>query len=118
MTRLGLAKRALLASATSGLIGAAIAALPVVATAGAPPITQSAVTIANSVPNEIAAGSDGNIAFAQAIGKAGDFDGDSKADLSLFRPSSGQWYILQSSTNYTTYIVQQWGLSTDICGTG
>jgi hypothetical protein len=26
-----------------------------------------------------------------------DFDGDSKADLSIFRPSTGQWWILQSS---------------------
>ena len=43
----------------------------------------------------------------------GDYDGDGKTDLSLYQPSTGYWYILQSSTNYTTSIAQQWGLSTD-----
>ena len=44
----------------------------------------------------------------------GDYDGDGRSDLVLYRPSTGIWYILQSRTNYTTYIAQQWGLSTDI----
>jgi hypothetical protein len=42
-----------------------------------------------------------------------DFDGDGKTDLALFRPSTGIWYIEQSTTNYTTYLAQQWGLTTD-----
>lgn len=35
-----------------------------------------------------------------AIGKRFDFDGDSKADLSVFRGSSGYWYILQSQFGF------------------
>ena len=40
-----------------------------------------------------------------------DFDGDGKSDISVFRPSSGYWYLLPSSTN--SFSFQQWGLSTD-----
>lgn len=36
-----------------------------------------------------------------------DFDGDGKSDLSVYRPSSGIWYILNSSTN--TLSAQQFG---------
>jgi hypothetical protein len=45
-----------------------------------------------------------------------DFDGDSRTDLLVYRPSNGSWYLRYSSsgyslTNWTTY---QWGLSTDV----
>src|SRR5260370_38016608 len=32
----------------------------------------------------------------------GDFDGDGKTDPAVYYPSTGQWWILYSSTNYTT----------------
>jgi uncharacterized delta-60 repeat protein len=39
-----------------------------------------------------------------------DFDGDGKADISVFRPSNGYWYIMKSSGGYSSI---QWGLATD-----
>lgn len=40
-----------------------------------------------------------------------DFDGDRKSDVSVFRPSTGVWWILNSSDS--TFSATNWGLSTD-----
>jgi hypothetical protein len=42
-----------------------------------------------------------------------DVDGDGLADLTVFRPASGQWFTLTSSSNYSSNLITQWGLSTD-----
>jgi len=42
-----------------------------------------------------------------------DFDGDAKADMSIFKPTDGTWWRLNSSTNNATYNVLQMGVGTD-----
>ena len=46
--------------------------------------------------------------------RSNDFDGDGKTDLTVYRPSAGQWYGLKSSTGNVSYSSQAWGLDTDI----
>jgi hypothetical protein len=41
-----------------------------------------------------------------------DFDGDGTADLSIYRPSAGQWFVLNSGSN--TVNITQFGLDGDI----
>jgi subtilisin-like proprotein convertase family protein len=49
---------------------------------------------------------------------SGDFDVDGRSDIAVFRPSTGQWFMLHSGTNYSTSSVVSWGLSTDVTVAG
>ena len=44
----------------------------------------------------------------------GNYDGDAKTDIAIFRPSSGQWFILKSTTSFLSYVAYTWGISSDV----
>ncbi len=44
----------------------------------------------------------------------GDYDGDGKIDPAIFRPSTGLWALLKSSTGYASSSTVSWGLSGDV----
>jgi len=50
-----------------------------------------------------------------AVESRADFDGDGKTDLSVFRPSEGNWYLNQSTAGFG---VINWGISTDVLTPG
>jgi hypothetical protein len=44
----------------------------------------------------------------------GDYDGDGAADVAFYRPSTGGWHVLQSSSNFTVETIVINGSATDV----
>ena len=44
----------------------------------------------------------------------GDYDGDGRMDLAVFRPTTGVWYVLTSTSNFTGAFSSTWGTATDL----
>jgi N-acetylneuraminic acid mutarotase len=51
----------------------------------------------------------------ETVRSRADFDGDGKTDLSVFRPSQGVWYLLQTTAGFGGV---NWGISTDVVTPG
>ena len=44
---------------------------------------------------------------------AADYDGDRRTDIAIYRPSTGRWHVLLSSTNFQTALDIRWGDAND-----
>jgi hypothetical protein len=49
--------------------------------------------------------------IANDIPTPGDYDGDGRIDLAIFRPAEGRWYVL---TQTYAFMTQQFGVDGDI----
>lgn len=56
--------------------------------------------------------------YPSSTGRRGDFDGDAKADVSIYRPNTGTWHILSSASGYASGATYAWGVATDVPVTG
>jgi hypothetical protein len=55
----------------------------------------------------------GTLGVAGDVPVPGDYDGDSRTDFAVYRPSTGEWLVLQSTTNFASSMTMQWGAPGD-----
>src|ERR1700754_3641629 len=48
-------------------------------------------------------------AQAQATSPGNDYDTDGTTDIAVWRLSTGEWWVLTSSSNFTTFFSVEWG---------
>ncbi len=53
----------------------------------------------------------GYVCVGGSVRSRADFDGDGRTDLSVFRPSEGNWYLNRSTAGF---LALNWGISTDV----
>ena len=63
----------------------------------------------------VPAGTNYTVSVTGQFTTSGDFDGDGKADFSIFRPASGTWFLNLTDPNI---LVQQWGAPGDVPARG
>jgi FG-GAP-like repeat len=83
-------------------------------------ITGASLSLSGNQYRAIAINAIGSVASSAATltvrlsAAPGDFDGDGKSDVTIFRPSNDTWYVLRSSTNFSTYGTYVWGVAGDL----
>ena len=93
------------------------------------PVADSVTGFATDVSNpvDLQVGADGNlyylargsgalvrVQFIANRGAGNDYEGDGKMDLAIWRPSTGVWWILTSTSNFTTFLTRSWGAQGDV----
>jgi phosphatidylserine/phosphatidylglycerophosphate/cardiolipin synthase-like enzyme len=73
---------------------------------------------ATSATESVALGGPGDVPLNRATPtlqtQFGDYDGDRKADLTVFRPSTGDWVSLRSLSGMSDYTARSFGLNGDV----
>jgi len=67
-------------------------------------MNRNAITVMSATPP---------VSTAANLVHGGDFDGDGRGDLSVYRPLNGVWFNLVSETNYTVFFATAFGIPTD-----
>jgi len=58
------------------------------------------------------------VSFLWGIGSdipiSGDFDGDGQSDIAVYRPGDGTWWVLTSTSGFSSYLHYPWGIPGDV----